>query len=155
MSKKTLPSDPKADTLRKLGCLHPHADRVQDPLFADTGFFDPRDVVQVKYEMVRRVQVDGQSVTQAAAAFGFSRPSFYEAQAAVARGGLMALVPQKRGPRGAHKLSADVLRFLHLLIAEQPVIRPPELALRVRAQFGIEAHPRSIERALAREEKKR
>jgi transposase len=155
MPKKALPDDPKAEALRKFGCLHPNADRVRDPLFADIDFFDARDVVQVKYEMVRRVQVDGQSITQVAAAFGFSRPSFYEAQAAVARGGLLALVPQKRGPRGAHKLSTAVIRFLRLLLAEQPSLRPPELAERVRAEFGIDAHPRSIERALVREEKKR
>lgn len=155
MPKKTPPSDPKADALRGHGCLHPHAGRVRDPLFAAVDFFDARDLVQVKYEMVRRVAVDGQPVSQAAAAFGFSRPSFYEAQAAVGRGGLPALLPKKRGPRRAHKLGAEVLDFLRQLLAEHPTLRPSELAERVLARFGIQAHPRSIERALAREEKKR
>lgn len=154
MPKKTPPPDPKADALRGQGCLHPHAGRVRDPLFAGVDFFDARDLVQVKYEMVRRVQVDGQSVSQTAAAFGFSRPSFYEAQAAVGRGGLPALVPKKRGPHGAHKLSAEVVDFLHSLLAEHSTLRPAELAERVFAQFGIQTHPRSIERALARKEKK-
>ena len=38
--------------------------------------------------MVRRVKVDGLPVAHAAAAFGFSRPSFYEAAAALDRDGL-------------------------------------------------------------------
>ena len=72
---KPKPPDPKPDALRLQGSLNPHPERVQDPLFAAADFFDARDLVQVKYEMVRRVRVDGQPVSRSAAAFGFSRPS--------------------------------------------------------------------------------
>ena len=47
----------------------------------------------------------GRRSSHSAAAFGFSRPSFYQAQAALAGGGLAALVPRKPGPRRAHKLT--------------------------------------------------
>jgi len=154
MAKTTAP-DPKLATLRLHGSLNPHPDRVQDPLFAAGDFFDARDLVQVKYEMVRRVRVDGQAVSRSAAAFGVSRPTLYQAQAAVARGGLAALVPKKPGPRRAHKLSPEVVDFLHRARAAEPSLRPPELARRVRARFGRTVHPRSVERALARREKKR
>jgi len=152
---KTKPPDPKPDALRRHGSLNPHPGRVQDPLFATTDFFDARDLVQVKYEMVRRVRVDGHPVSRSAAAFGFSRPTLYQAHAAVARGGLAALVPKKPGPRRAHKLSPEVVDFLHRARAAEPSLRPPELAQRVRARFGRTVHPRSVERALARREKKR
>ena len=147
--------DPKADALRQRGSLNPRPDRVADPLFAGSDFFDPRDLVQVKYEMVRRARVDGHAVSQSATAFGFSRPSFYHAQALLARGGLAALVPQKPGPRRAHKLDADVMQFLQQLRAADASVRSTELARRVRARFGRTVHPRSVERALARQEKKR
>ena len=149
------PPDPKPDALRLHRSLNAHPERVQDPLFATTDFLDARDLVQVKYEMVRRVRVDGHPVTRSAAAFGFSRPALYQAQAAVARGGLAALVPKKPGPRRAHKLSAEVVDFLQQQRAEDASRRPPELARRVRARFGRTVHPRSVERALARREKKR
>ena len=152
---KTKPPDPKPDALRLYGSLNAHPDRVQDPLFATTDFFDARDLVQVKYEMVRRVRIDGHPVSRSAAAFGFSRPTLYQAHAAVARGGLAALVPKKPGPRRAHKLSPEVVDFLHRARAVEPSLRPPELARRVRARFGRTVHPRSVERALARREKKR
>jgi len=147
--------DPKPDALRRQGSLNAHPERVQDPLFATTDFFDARDLVQVKYEMVRRVRVDGHPVSRSAAAFGVSRPTLYQAQAALARGGLPALVPKKPGPRRAHKLSPAVVAFLHRARTVDPSVRPSELARRVRARFGRTVHPRSIERALARREKKR
>src|SRR5690349_24735330 len=97
--------DPKSRALQQEGSLHPHPEQVTDELFLTNEFFDARDLVQVKYEMLRRVQSDGQPVNRAAAAFGFSRPSFYQAQATFQQGGLPALIPHKRGPRQAHKLT--------------------------------------------------
>ena len=61
--------------------------------------------------MVRRVRVDGEPVSRSAAAFGFSRPSFYAAQRALDEGGLRGLVPARPGPRGAHKLTEEVVAF--------------------------------------------
>ena len=97
-------------------------------LFAASDFFDPRDLLQVKYEMLRRVRVDGYTVIRSAASFGFSRPSFYQAQEAYAAGGLAALVPKKRGPRGAHKLSAQVVAVLQKTLAQQPQMKASDSA---------------------------
>jgi transposase len=145
----------KAAALRQRGSLNPRPQAVRDPLFATTEFFDARDLVQVKYEMVRRVQADGQAVSQSAQAFGFSRPAFYHAQAALTSGGLADLVPKKPGPRRAHKLSPEVMQFLARTLSQDPALRSRALAQRVQAQFGRSVHPRSIERALQRQEKKR
>ena len=66
-------------------------------LFADDSFFDPSDIAQVKYEMLRRV-ANGESVAKAIRAFGFSSlDSFYKAQAAFKENGLAGLIPVKRG----------------------------------------------------------
>lgn len=37
---------------------------------------NPRDLVQVRYEMLRRVRVEGHSIKDTAAAFGLSRQEF-------------------------------------------------------------------------------
>jgi transposase len=148
-------SDPKADTLREQGCLHPRPEKVTDEAFVASAFFDRRDLVQVKYEMLRRVRVDGQSVSQSAAGFGLSRPTYYQAQAAYEAGGLPALLPKKPGPRRAHKLSEEVVTALREALADQPDLGPRELVELAEERFGISVHRRSIERALARQEKKR
>ena len=147
--------DPKVEALRRHGTLNPHPDTVADPLFATVDFFDARDLVQIKYEMVRRVRVDGEPVTHSAAAFGFSRPSFYQAQAALDQGGLSALVPKRPGPRRSHKLSTEVVDFLVHERSKDASLSSLDLSRRVQERFELKVHPRSVERALARREKKR
>ena len=147
--------DPKTEALRQQGCLHPHPDKVTDELFADSEFFDARDAVQVKYEMLRRVREEGQPVSESAARFGLSRPSYYQAQSAFEEGGLPALLPKKPGPRRAHKLSEEVVAALREALKEQPELTADDLVALVAERFGISVHRRSIERALARQEKKR
>ena len=46
------PADAKTRSLKQHGCLNPHAERVRDELFLSNAFFDPRDLVQVRYEML-------------------------------------------------------------------------------------------------------
>jgi transposase len=106
--------------------------------------------VQVKYEMVRRVRVDGDAVSRSAAAFGFSRPSFYEAAVALDAGGLAALVPARPGPRRAHKLTEEVVAFARRRLEIDPSLRSVDLVDAIAEQFGVRVHPRSVERALAR-----
>src|SRR5437660_10523761 len=92
-------SDEKLALLRQSHTLHPHPDQVRDPLFTSgSPFFDPRDLVQVKYELLRRVQVEGDSVAHATALFALSRPTFYTAQTAWQRAGLSGLLPEPTGP---------------------------------------------------------
>jgi len=146
--------DPKTRALQQEASLHPHPEQVTDELFLTHEFFDPRDLVQVKYEMLRRVQSEGQAVSQSAAHFGFSRPSFYQAQTAFEQGGLPALMPQKRGPKKAHKLTAEVLAFVRQAQQEDPSLRPAAVASLVKDRYGISVHPRSIARALTRSQKK-
>jgi transposase len=147
--------DAKTKALRAQGALHPHPETVHDPLFGSHEFFDPRDLVQVKYEMLRRVDIDGQSVTGTTEAFGCSRPTFYQAHAAFKAHGLPGLVPRKRGPRGAHKLDAAVMAFVQGLRTDDPMLAIPTLLAQIRRRFGLAVHRRTLERAVRREEKKR
>src|SRR6478752_10617784 len=144
--------DPKVDALRQDRALNPHPEQVVDEAFGGSEFFDARDLVQVKYEMVRRVRVDGQPVTRSAAAFGFSRPSFYQAAAAVDAAGMAGLLPARPGPRRAHKLTDEVVSFARQARASDPVPGWAELAASIADRFGVRVHPRSVERALARAE---
>lgn len=147
--------DPKTDALHEQGCLHPHPEKVTDELFASGEFFDARDLVQVKYEMLRRVRIDGRPVSDSAARFGLSRPSYYQAQTAFEEGGLPALLPKKPGPRRAHKLSEEVMTALEEALTEEPELSSEGLVHLIEQRFGISVHRRSVERALARQEKKR
>jgi transposase len=138
----------KADALSEDGTLNPAPEKVRDPKFQEDGFFDPRDVVQVKYEMLRRVSVEQASVTDVSDEYGVSRPTFYQAKADFEEAGIAGLVPKKRGPRGPHKLQSEVLAFLKTRLVSGEPIRARELAKLVQNEFGLEVHPRTIERAI-------
>jgi transposase len=148
-------SDAKQDALRQSGTRHPRPDRVADELFQRSQFFDAKDLLQVKYEMIRRVKTEGASVARTAETFGVSRPSFYAAQTAFTRAGLAGLLPRKRGPRGGHKLSGEIVRFLEHARAADPSAVASKLVPMVLERFGVEVHPRTIERALRRLQKTR
>ena len=147
-------SDPKEEALKGYGCLNPKPDEVTDELFLSKDFFDPRDLLQVKYEMLRRVRIDRWSVTHASDAFGFARSSFYEAHAAYEQEGLAGLLPQRRGPQGAHKLSDEVLEFIAELQRKEGKLNAKQLAAAVLERFALPVHPRSIERALTKKKPK-
>jgi transposase len=147
-------TDAKRQALRESRSLNRRPQRVADPLFQQGGFFDPEDLVQAKYEMLRRVRLESHSVAQAAGNFGFSRVAYYQVLAAFQREGLAGLVTKRPGPRRAHKLSAAVVDFLEQELAQDASLRASALTQRVRKKFGLSVHPRSIERALARQRKK-
>jgi hypothetical protein len=115
-----VPEDPKVAALRAAGALHPRPEAIQDEAFAGQEFFDRRDRVQVKYEMLRRHRVDGRPVTEVATAFGVSRQAFYAAETAFTAAGLPGLLPRPRGPKGAHKCTDEILAFVEQQRVEAP-----------------------------------
>src|SRR5258708_6285571 len=145
--------DLKRETLARDGALNPHPEVVRDPLFADNPFFDSRDLIQVRYEMVRRHQADGIPISDVSASFGVSRPTFYKTQDTLAAAGLAGLLPQPRGPKGGHKISAEVVAFVVDLKAASPALTTQQCLASVEARFGIKVHRRSLERAPARKKK--
>jgi len=150
MARRQSGPDPKEAALAEARCLNPHPEQVTDAAFLSSDFFDARDAVQVKYEMVRKVRAGGAPVTAAAAAFGYSRPAYYQAAAALESSGLEGLVPARPGPRGGHKLTEPILAWAEEQLAADPALRPGQLAGPVEAAFGVRVHPRSVEKALAR-----
>ncbi|MGV2164069.1 helix-turn-helix domain-containing protein [Rhizobium sp. L80/93] len=102
----------KMDALIDEGTFNPNSEKVRDPKFRGSEFFDPHDAVQVKYEMLRRVSVDNVSVTDASDEYGVSRPTYYQAKSNFDATGIAGLVPAKPGPRGPHKVDDEVLAFL-------------------------------------------
>jgi transposase len=150
------PPDPKTkrQTLRRHGTLNPHPEAVAYPLFHSSDFFDPADLVQVKYEMLRQVHVDKHSVSESADTCGLSRPSFYQAQAALQKDGLFGLIPHKRGPQGGHKLTTEVMEFVAEQRTADPSRTAQQLAESVRKRFQVQVHARSIQRQLLRQKKR-
>jgi transposase len=138
----------KLDALIEEGTLNPAPEKVSDPKFKEGDFFDPRDVVQVKYELLRRVLVEKVSITDAAQEYGISRPTYYQAKANFDQAGIAGLVPKKRGPHGPHKMRGEVMEFIERRLVPGEPIRAREMSALVQRELGLYVHPRSIERAV-------
>jgi transposase len=140
--------------LKEQGMLNAHPELVKDQLFLENDFFDPQDLLQVKYEMIRKVERAEASVTSSAQDFGFSRLSFYRLRADFKMGGLAALIPERRGPREAHKLTEEIMVYLENEISKDKTLKARALSKLLEQRFVLKIHPRSVERALARRKKK-
>ena len=147
--------DVKARFLADHQALHPHPERLRDTLFQQGGFFDPRDLVQVRYEMLRRHLVERQPVTEIIQDFGVSRQMFYVLLRMFQQEGLAGLLPRKRGPKDAHKCTEAILTFVAACRKESPGRSTQELAEEVGGKFGVQLHRRTLERHLSRLGKKR
>ena len=141
----------KTQRLRHSGTLNPNPERVADPLFADSEFFDPRDLLQVRYEMVRFTEEA--SLREAAERFGASVPTCVRANRAFREGGLQALIPQRRGPRGAHKITAEIIAFVEEYRTRHGPVGSRKLVPLIVERFGVTVHPRGLDKAIARAKK--
>jgi transposase len=139
---------PKLLALRQQGVLNSKPTAVLDPLFRDSDFFDPHDAILVKYEMLRRVRVDGTSIVDSAKQFGFSRIAYYQVLRAYQSKGMPGLLPKKRGPKHRHKCSAAVMEKIAEIRQSDPDCSSAQLATNLKKRLGITIHQRSIERAI-------
>ena len=144
--------DPRLKSLREFHALHHHPEKVQDETFRSDGFFDPRDLLQVRYEMLRRHRIDGKAVSAVTRSFGFSRQAFYVTDAKFRTQGLAGLLPRRRGPRRAHKCTEEILDFVEQW--RQTADGKETVVEALRRRFGVRINARSIERAMKRRKKK-
>jgi transposase len=148
-------TDLKMLELKRTGTLNPRAQSVSDTLFKENPFFDPKDLLQVRYEMLRRHTVEGAAIVDVATSFGVSRPTVYQAQSAFQQGGLSGLLPKQRGPKEGHKLSPEILEHVRTLRTAEPASTTAACIKAVQEKFGITVHRRSLERAMASKKKRR
>lgn len=143
------PTD-KLQSLRQAGLLHPEPERVQDPLFLELPtFFDPRDQLQVRYEMLRSHLVDSQAVVRICQRYGISRQTFYNVQERFLNEGSAGLLAKKPGPKGPSKLTAEVCQFVEHQLRDDPQLGARSLRLQLQEHYELEFHLRTLEKLLS------
>ncbi len=145
--------DPKVMSLEASGTRNRHPERIRSRRFQDGGFFDPRDLLQVRYEMVR--STGNAPLAAVAAEFGVSVPTCVRIRRNFREGGLQALVPRRRGPRRAHKVSDEILDFIAAFRSEHGPVGARRLVPVIEERFGVSLHSRSINKALERQRSKK
>jgi transposase len=108
--------------------------------------FDPYDLVQVKYEMLRAVMCDEMTITEASRQFGFSRAAYYKIEKSFSAIGVSGLFLQKTGPKAAVKATEEILRFADELRDNDPGITNDHIVEEIQNQKGVSLHKRSLQR---------
>lgn len=151
-----MPNKEKEKTwyLKKGSTFNSKASEVKDELFLNNDFFDPKDLVQVKYEMLRKVEREDFEVKAAVHLFGMSRQYYYKIKTAFDRQGMAGLLPGRRGPKHPFKLTDDIVGFINEMIKEEPSVTNQRIAGEIEARFKVAVNPRTIQR-MRKDQKKR
>lgn len=140
----------KRDVLQRLRALNHKPEKVVSPLFRRIDFFDPRDKLQVKYEMLRTHEVEEVSISRAAEEFGYTRQAFYQIKEAFQEQGMAGLLERKRGRKGPVKCTPEVVAFLVREKQREPDLSGSDLSERLLEHRGVEVHRRTVEKVVAR-----
>jgi len=143
----------KVTSLIENGSFNRNADAVSNHMFRSNPYFDPQDLVQVKYEMLRSVKNDGFNVVDASRQFGFSRTAYYKIEKRFHEAGVEGLCAQKTGPKSPAKITNEVVELADRLRVEHPGITNDEVTRAIEVQTGITIHKRSLQRAQSKKKR--
>ena len=141
-------SDGKRAFLVDQGLMHGKPERVVHPLFRSIDFFDPHDLAQVRYEMLRTARVDEVTVAEACRLFGFSREYFYQLERDFMARGYVALIGAPRGRRPLIGVNQEIVNFLLQRKMADPMLTGEELRKEILATYKIDCSRRTVERLL-------
>jgi transposase len=143
----------KVKSLIENGSFNRNADTVSNHMFKSNPYFDPQDLVQVKYEMLRAVKSDGLNVADASRQFGFSRTAYYKIEKRFHNAGVEGLCAQKTGPKAPAKITHEIVGLADNLRVEHPGITNDEVIKEIEAQTGVTIHKRSLQRAQSKKKR--
>ena len=138
--------DTKKKFLEQEGLINPKPERVLHPLFETLKFFDPLDLPQVRYEMIRAARVENITVAKACKLFGFSREYFYKLERSFMARGYVALLGSTMGRRPIIALNQEIVNFIVHRKVEQPTISGERLRQEIQKIYHVDCSRRTVER---------
>ena len=136
----------KIQFLKKEGILNLKPDRILCKKFQTLDFFDPLDLPQVRYEMLRSARVDNTSVAGACRKFGFSREYFYRLERGFRERGYASLLASRKGRRPIIALNQEIVNFIAHRKIEEPNVSGESLRKEILRLYKVDCSRRTVER---------
>jgi len=140
----------KIEILISNGTYNKRYTTVKKAKFSVGEFYDPMDIVQVKYEMLREVQESDMSIGNIVSEFGFSRTAYYNIKESYDKNGMSSLIPEKTGPRHPHKLTSQLQNFIDEYTVAHPKASASEITAAIHGERGVSISKRTIERYISK-----
>lgn len=141
-------TDTKKQFLRKEGLINPKPERVCYKHFESNDFFDPMDLPQVRYEMIRTARVENISVANACRLFGFSREYFYKLERKFMEHGFVALLGSQKGRRPLIALNNEIVNFIIHRKVDNPNLSGEDLRKEILKIHKLDCSRRTVERII-------
>ncbi len=139
----------KIDFLKKEGLINNKAEKVNHPLFETVKFFDPLDLPQVRYEMLRAVRVENMFIVKACKEFGFSREYFYQLEREFNKYGFSSLLRTSVvGCRPVIALNQEIVNYLIYRKIEEPKLSGEKLCKEINVIYKVKCEKRTVERII-------
>lgn len=138
----------KEEFLAKEGLLNAKPQRVRHALFRTHRFFDPLDLLQVRYEMLRLARVEEVSVAESSRLFGFSREYFYQREREFMAQGVGGLLGAPRGRTPLLARNQEIVNFIVQRKLADSELTGEALREEIRASFGVDCSRRTVERVV-------
>ena len=136
----------KQEILQENGTFNKNYRKVMEQRFISDDFYDPQDLVQVKYEMLRTANETQRHIGEIADKFGFSRAAFYKIRTSYEKEGVSAFVPEKSGPKSALKLTKEHQEFIDRYLMQNPGASSGSVAKLLLKERGLSISKRTVER---------
>ena len=136
----------KKEILMKNGTFNKNYKKVTEEKFSEGGFYDPMDIVQVRYEMIKETERGGKTIDRISNAYGYSRASYYHIRDNFNKNGMSALIPERTGPKDASKLTGDLREFINEYIGRAPSASSSKIAKAIEQSKGVSVSKRTVER---------
>ncbi|MCP4604345.1 MAG: helix-turn-helix domain-containing protein [Proteobacteria bacterium] len=139
----------RAEFLKSEGIINPKPESVSHPLFTTNEFFDPLDLPQVRYEMLRAARVDKMSVAGACKLLGFSREYFYRLERMFKERGYIALLGSPKGGRPPLlALNQEIINFIIHRRFERPDLSGEQMHQEILKHYKVDCSRRTVERII-------
>ncbi len=139
-------TQPKMNFLQHEGLLNPRPERVTHPLFETLDFFDPYDLPQVRYEMLRSARAEQNSVADACRLYGFSREYFYRLERNFMDRGYVSLLGSSMGRRPLIAMNQEIVNFIVHRKLEQSNLSGEDLRKEILKLYKVDCSRRTVER---------
>lgn len=138
----------KHEFLEKEGLLNKQPKRISPLMFTDNDFFDPFDLPQVRYEMLRSSRIEKKTVAQACKIFGFSREYFYKLERNFMARGLVALLGSPKGRRPLIAINQEIVNFIVHRRIDDSKLSGDDLRKEILKLYKIDCSRRTVERVI-------
>jgi len=140
----------KQEILLKNRTFNRNYGKVTEKRFTSDEFYDPQDLVQVKYEMLRTANESKRSINEISGKFGFSRAAFYKIKASYEKEGISAFILNNSGSKKARKLTVEYQDFIDSYLMQNPNVSSGEIATILKQERGLNISKRTVERYRSR-----